>query len=86
MQTENGSKRTHPRERTEQRLWQLIQDTINAQIRNVCESSAALTNARKGATSRRSAISSHGHGQRDLNKNGIMDLKNDFDMIDAIKD
>src|ERR1035438_7805193 len=25
-------------------LWQLIQDTINAQVRNICESSAALTN------------------------------------------
>src|SRR5216684_4935459 len=30
-------------------LWQLIQDTINAQVRNVCESSASLTDAPKGS-------------------------------------
>ena len=41
----------HPIPASEQSngLWQLIQDTINAQIRNVCESSAALTNAAKGS-------------------------------------
>jgi len=30
-------------------LWQIIQDTINAQIRNVCESSASIKDAPKGS-------------------------------------
>src|SRR5674476_538521 len=30
-------------------VWQLIQDTINAQIRHVCESSAAMKDALKGS-------------------------------------
>ena len=30
-------------------IWQLIQDTINAQIRHVCESSAAMKDALKGS-------------------------------------
>ena len=30
-------------------IWQLIQDTINTQIRHVCESSAALKDAVKGS-------------------------------------
>ncbi|MCX6277390.1 MAG: hypothetical protein NT004_04760 [Bacteroidetes bacterium] len=29
-------------------LWQLIQDTINSQIRNICESSATINNAPAG--------------------------------------
>src|SRR6266436_622964 len=30
-------------------LWQLIQDTINAQVRNICELSAALKDAENGS-------------------------------------
>jgi putative endopeptidase len=68
-------------------LWQLIQDTINAQIRNVCESSAALTNAEKGSHKQKIGdFFFSGMDSVALNKNGISDLKNDFDMIDAIKD
>jgi putative endopeptidase len=68
-------------------LWQLIQDTINAQIRNVCESSAALTNAEKGSNKQKIGdFFSTGMDSVTLNKNGIADLKNDFDMIDGIKD
>ena len=41
----------HPIPASEQNngLWQLIQDTINAQVRNICESSAALKDAPKGS-------------------------------------
>jgi putative endopeptidase len=68
-------------------LWQMIQDTINAQIRNVCESSAALTNADKGSNKQK--IGDFFHSGMDsvaLNKKAIADLKSDFDMIDGIKD
>ena len=67
-------------------LWQMIQDTINAQIRNVCESSAALNNAEKG--SNRQKIGDFfftGMDSTTLNKKGLADLKSDFDMIDGIK-
>src|SRR5512136_942721 len=30
-------------------LWQLIQDTINAQVRNVCESAAGFSDAPRGS-------------------------------------
>src|SRR5450759_2793078 len=68
-------------------LWQMIQDTINAQIRNVCESSAALTNADKGSNKQK--IGDFFHSGMDsvaLNKKAIADLKSDFDMIDGVKD
>jgi len=68
-------------------LWQLIQDTINAQIRNVCESSAALANAEKGSNKQKIGdFFFTGMDSVMLNKNGIADLKSDFDMIDGIKD
>lgn len=68
-------------------LWQLIQDTINAQIRNVCESSAALTNAEKGSNKQKIGdFFFTGMDSVTLNTNGISGLKNDFDMIDGIKD
>ena len=68
-------------------LWQLIQDTINAQIRNICESSSALTSAEKGSNKQKigdfffSGMDSVG-----LNKKGIADIRSDLEMIDAIKD
>jgi putative endopeptidase len=68
-------------------LWQLIQDTINAQVRNVCESSAALTNAEKGSNKQKIGdFFFTGMDSVTLNKSGISDLKSDFEMIDGIKD
>lgn len=68
-------------------LWQLIQDTINAQIRNICESSAALTTAERGSHKQKIGdFFFTGMDSVTLNMKGISDLKNDFDMIDAIKD
>jgi putative endopeptidase len=68
-------------------LWQLIQDTINAQIRNICESSAALTSAEKGSNKQKIGdFFFSGMDSVALNKKGITDLKKDFDMIDAIQD
>ena len=68
-------------------LWQLIQDTINAQVKSICETSSALTHAEKGSNKQK--IGDYFFAGMDsvaLNKNGIADLKSDFDMIDGIKD
>lgn len=68
-------------------IWTLIQDTINMQIRQVCESSAALTNAEKGSNKQKIGdFFFSGMDSTRLNKNGLSDLKNDFEAIDKIKD
>ncbi len=68
-------------------LWQMIQDTINAQILNLCETSAKLTNAEPGSAKQK--IGDFYFTATDsisLNKKGISDLKADLDNIDNIKD
>ena len=68
-------------------IWQLIQDTINTQIRHVCQSSAALKDATKGSNKQKIGDFFYtGMDSVSLNKKGISDLKNDLDMIDDIKD
>ncbi len=68
-------------------LFQLIQDTINAQIRTMCESSAALTNAESGSNKQKIGdFFFTGMDSLTLNKKGITDLKKDFNMIDDIND
>ncbi|GET23688.1 M13 family metallopeptidase [Prolixibacter sp. NT017] len=66
-------------------IFQIIQDTVSAQVRDVCESSAAMTNAEKG--SNRQKIGDFFYSGMDsvsLNKNGIKPLKADFERIDNI--
>jgi len=68
-------------------LWQLIRDTINAQVRNICESSAALQTAEKGSAKQKIGDFFYtGLDSVSLNKNGLSVLKDDFAMIDSIKD
>jgi putative endopeptidase len=68
-------------------IWQLIQDTINAQIRSVCESSAALKDAPLGTNKQKIGdFFFSGMDSISLNKNGISDLRDDLKMIDDIKD
>jgi putative endopeptidase len=68
-------------------IWQLIQDTINGQIRKVCESSAAIKDAEKGSNKQKIGDFFYsGMDSSSLNKKGISDLKSDLEMIDAIKD
>jgi putative endopeptidase len=68
-------------------IWQLIQDTINSQIRTICESSALLTGTEKGSNKQKIGdFFSSGMDSLALNQKGIADLKNDLAMIDAIKD
>ena len=67
-------------------IFQLIQDTINAQIRNICESSA-LTNGAKGSNKQKIGDFFYsGMDSVNLNKKGIADLKTDLNQIDQIKD
>ncbi len=68
-------------------IWQLIQDTINAQIRKVCESSAAIKDAPKGSNKQKIGdFFFTGMDSVNLNKKALADLKTDFDAIDALKD
>ena len=68
-------------------IWQLIQDTINAQIRHVCESSSALKDAPEGSNKQKIGDFFYtGMDSLSLNHKGLSDLKSDFEMIDAIRD
>jgi putative endopeptidase len=79
----------HPIPASEQNngLWQLIQDTINAQVRNICESSAALKDVPKGSAKQKIGDFFYtGMDSVSLNRIGINGLKSDLDRIDAIED
>ncbi|MGA7161780.1 MAG: M13 family metallopeptidase [Bacteroidota bacterium] len=68
-------------------LWQMIRDTINAQVRDICESSAASADAEQGSNKQKIGdFFFTGMDSVSLNKKGISDLKSDFEMIDAIHD
>lgn len=68
-------------------IFQLIQDTINAQIRHVCESSASVKDSPDGSNKRKIGDFFYsGMDSISLNSKGISDLKSDFDKIDAIND
>jgi len=68
-------------------IWQLIQDTINAQIRKVCESSATIKDAKTGSNKQKIGDFFYsGMDSVSLNKKGISDLKIDLQAIDNIKD
>ena len=79
----------HPIPPSEQQngLWQLIQDTINAQILSLCQSSAAITDAPKGSNKQKIGdFYFSGMDSVSLNRNGIADLEGELAKIDAIKD
>jgi len=79
----------HPIPASEQSngLWQLIQDTINAQIRQICEISAAKTDAAKGSNKQKIGDFFYaGMDSLSLNQKGMSDLKPEMDQIDAIVD
>jgi len=68
-------------------LWQLIQDTINAQIRNICESSAKLVNPEKGSAKQKIGDFFYtGMDSLTRNNKGLADLDKELKDIDAIKD
>jgi len=68
-------------------LWEMIQDTINDQILNLCQASAKITKRPYGSP--RQKIGDFYYSAMDsatLNRKGISDLKPDLDSIDSIKD
>lgn len=68
-------------------LWQLIQDTINAQVRNLCESSAAMTGAKPGSDQQKIGdFFFTGMDSVMLNKNGISGLDSELQKISQIND
>jgi len=68
-------------------IFQLVQDTVNAQIRQICESSAALKNSKNGSNKQKIGdFFFSGMDSTTLNKKGISDLKSAFATIDQIKD
>ena len=68
-------------------IFQLVQDTISSQVRHICELSAVIKDPLKGSNKQKIGdFFFTGMDSTALNKNGISHLKNDFDMIDAIKD
>jgi putative endopeptidase len=68
-------------------IFQLVQDTVNAQIRQICESSATVQHAKKGSNKQKIGDFFYsGMDSVSLNKKGISDLKSDFAAIDQIKD
>ena len=68
-------------------LWQLIQDTINAQIRNICESSAKLVNPEKGSAKQKIGDFFYtGMDSLTRNNKGLADRDKELKDIDAIKD
>jgi putative endopeptidase len=68
-------------------IFQLIQDTINSQVRHICELSAEIKDQLKGSNKQKIGDFFYtGMDSVTLNKNGISDIKNELDMIDAIKD
>jgi len=68
-------------------IFQLVQDTINAQIRKLCESSAAVQQVEKGSNKQKIGdFFFSGMDSTLLNKNGVNDLKGDFSSIDKITD
>jgi putative endopeptidase len=76
-----------PASETDNGLWRLIQDTINAQILNLCESSAALTNASKGSNKQKIGDFYYtGMDSVSLNNRGLEDLEPTFKAIDGITD
>jgi putative endopeptidase len=68
-------------------IFQLVQDTINSQVRHICELSASISNPLKGSNKQKIGdFYFTGMDSTTLNKNALADIKNDLDSIDAIKD
>ncbi|MBL7913507.1 MAG: M13 family metallopeptidase [Bacteroidia bacterium] len=85
----NGWFKNNPIPASEQSngLWQLIRDTINAQVRQICESSAALKDAPKGSPKQKIGdMFFSGMDSINNNKLGLTALKPELDQIAAIND
>lgn len=87
MFANNGWFSENPIPSTEQSngLWQLIRDTINAQVREICENAAASTQAEKGSAKQKIGDMYYsGMDSVSINKAGISAIKAELGRIDAI--
>ncbi|MEI7594969.1 MAG: M13 family metallopeptidase [Bacteroidota bacterium] len=67
-------------------IFQLVQDTINAQVKSICETSASNKNAEKGSNKQKIGdFYFSGMDSVSLNKKGISDIKEDLSNIDNCK-
>ncbi|MBK7215259.1 MAG: hypothetical protein IPH88_18645 [Bacteroidales bacterium] len=86
----NGSWfKQHPIPASEQSngLWQMIQDTINAQIKEICESAAALKNPDPGSDKQNIGHFFYsGMDSLNLNVRGMKDIQPELAEIEAISD
>ncbi len=68
-------------------IFQLIQDTVNAQVRDICENAARQEHAEKGSNKQKIGDFFYsGMDSVDLNRKGIEPLKGYLEQIDAVKD
>lgn len=68
-------------------LWQLIRDTINSQVLNICESAAKDTKAEPGSNKQKIGdFFFSGMDSVAINKAGLSALQQDFARIDAVRD
>ncbi|MFM7902299.1 MAG: M13 family peptidase, partial [Bacteroidota bacterium] len=68
-------------------LWQLIRDTINAQVKEICENAAADAKATKGSNKQKIGdMFFSGMDSVNINQQGIGAIKAELDQIAAIKD
>ncbi len=78
----------HPIPASEQQngLWQMIQDTINAQVLNICESSAAMANPEKGSNKQKIGDFYYsGMDSLSINAAGMQAIKDEMARIDLIQ-
>ena len=67
-------------------IFQIIQDTVNAQVQKICESAATATNAATGSNKQKIGDFFHtGMDSLTLNQQGIEPLRKYLDQIDAVK-
>jgi putative endopeptidase len=68
-------------------LWQLIQDTINAQVLNICQSASAMKDAPKGSPKQKIGDFFYsGMDSATLNARGMTDIQPDLARISSLKD
>ena len=66
-------------------IFQLIQDTINKQVFDICISSSAASSAEKGSNKQKIGdFYQSGMDSTELNKRGLSDIKKEFELIDQI--
>jgi len=68
-------------------LWQMIQDTINSQVRQVCVNAGAMKGAVPGSNKQKIGdFYNSGMDSIALNKAGLSALQTDLDRIESVKD